>query len=52
MPGPNSRNDPLAIGSDMILWSWLADRIPQTQIMIGSSDQEIMKPNSLLPIES
>ena len=47
-----SRNDPLAIGSDTILWSWWADRIPQTPITIGSSDRENTKPNSLLPIES
>ena len=52
VPGPNSRNDPLAIGSDTILWSWSADRIPQTPITIGSSDRETTKPNSLLPIES
>ena len=51
-PGPDSRNDPLAIGSDAILWSWSADRIPQTPITIGSSDRENTKPNSLLPIES
>ena len=51
-PGPDSRNDPLAIGSDTILWSWSADRIPQTPIMIGSSDRENTKPNSLSPIES
>ena len=51
-PGPDSRNDPLAIGSDTILWSWSADRIPQTPITIGSSDRENTKPNSLLPIES
>ena len=50
--GPDSRNDPLAIGSDTILWSWSADRIPQTPITIGSSDRENTKPNSLLPIES
>ena len=50
--GPDSRNDPLAIGSDTILWSWFADRIPQTPITIGSSDRENTKPNSLLPIES
>ena len=51
--GPDSRNDPLAIGSDTILWSWSADRIPQTPIMIGSSDRENTKPNSLkLPTES
>ena len=51
-PGPDSRNDPLGIGSDTILWSWSADRIPQTPITIGSWDRENMKPNSLLPIES
>ena len=51
-PGPDSRNDPLGIGSDTILWSWSADRIPQTSITIGSWDRENMKPNSLLPIES
>ena len=51
-PGPDSRNNPLTIGSDTILWSWSADSIPQTSIMIGSSDRENMKPNSLLPIES
>ena len=51
-PGPDSRNDPLAIGSDTILWSWSANRIPQTPITIGSSDRETTKPNSLLPIES
>ena len=50
--GPDSRNDPLAIGSDTILWSWSADRIPQTPITIGSSDRENTKPDSLLPIES
>ena len=50
--GPDSRNDPLAIGSDTILWSWSADRIPQTPIAIGSSDRENTKPNSLLPIKS
>ena len=50
--GPDSRNDPLAIGSDTILWSWSDDRIPQTLITIGSSDRENTKPNSLLPIES
>ena len=50
--GPDSRNDPLAIGSDTILWSWSADRIPQTPITIGSSDRENTKPNSLWPIES
>ena len=50
--GPDSRNDQLAIGSDMILWSWSANRIPQTPITIGSWDRENMKPNSLLPIES
>ena len=43
---------PEAIGSDTILWSWSADRIPQTPITIGSSDRENTKPNSLLPIES
>ena len=51
-PGPDSRNDLPAIGSDTILWSWSADRIPQTPITIGSSDRETTKPNSLLPIES
>ena len=50
--GPDSRNDPHAIGSDTILWSWSADCIPQTPITIGSSDRENTKPNSLLPIES
>ena len=50
--GPDSRNDPLAIGSDTILWSWSADRIPQTPITIGSLDRENTKPNSLLPIKS
>ena len=50
--GPDSRNDPLAVSSDTILWSWSADRIPQTPIKIGSSDRENTKPNSLLPIES
>ena len=50
-PGPDSRNDPLAIGSDTILWSWAADRIPQMSIMISSSDSGNMKPNSLLPTE-
>ena len=50
--GPDSRNDPLAIGSDTILWSWSSDRIPQTLITIGSSDRENTKPNSLLSIES
>ena len=49
---PDSRNDPLAISSDPILWSWSADRIPQTPITIGTSDRENTKPNSLLPIES
>ena len=29
--GPDSRNDPLAIGSDTILWSWSANRIPQSR---------------------
>ena len=51
-PGPDSRNDPLAISSDMILWSWSADRIPQALITIGSSDRENTKPNCLWPIES
>ena len=51
-PGPDSSNDPIAIGSDTILWSWSADRIQQTLITIGSSDRENTKPNSLLPIES
>ena len=51
-PGPDSRNDPLAIGSDMILWSRLADRIPQMPITIGSSGRKNTKPNSLLPIGS
>ena len=50
--GPDSRNDPLAIGSNTILWSCSADRIPQTPITIGSSDRENTKPNSLLAIES
>ena len=50
--GPDSRKDPLVIGSDTILWSWSVDRIPQTPITIGSSDRENTKPNSLLPIES
>ena len=50
--GPDSKNDPLAIGSDTILWSWLADRVPQMPITIGLSDRENTKPNSLLPIES
>ena len=50
--GIGPRNDPLAIGSDTILWSWSADRIPQTPITIGSSDRKNTKPNSLLPIES
>ena len=52
-PGLDSRNDPLAVGPDTILWSWSADRIPQTLIMIGSSYRhwENTKPNSLLPIE-
>ena len=50
--GPDSRNDRLAIGSDTILWSSSANRIPQTPITIGSSDREITKPNTLLPIES
>ena len=45
-PIPAAENDPFAIGSDTILWSWSADRIPQTPISIGSSDREIMKPNS------
>ena len=49
---PDSRNDPFTIGSDTILWSWSADRIPQTPITIGSSDRENTKPNSLLPIKS
>ena len=52
VPGPDSRNDPLAIGSDTILWSWSTDRIPQTPITIGSSDRETTKPSSLSPIES
>ena len=51
VPGPDSRNDPLTIGSDTILWSWSADRIPQTPITISSSDRENTKPNILLPIE-
>ena len=51
-PGPDSRNYRLAIGSDTILWSWSADRIPQTSITIGSWDRENTKPNSLLPIET
>ena len=51
-PGPDSWNDPLAIGSDTILWSWSTDRIPQTLITIGSSDRETTKPSSLSPIES
>ena len=51
-PGPDFRNDPLAIVSDTIMWSWSADRIPQTPITIGLSDRENTKPNSLLPIES
>ena len=51
--GPDSRNYPLTIGSDTILWSWSADRIPQTLFTIGSSDRENTKPNSLkLPTES
>ena len=50
--GSDSSNDPLAIGSDTIMWSWSADRIPQTPITIGSSDRENTNPNSLLPIES
>ena len=50
--GPDSRNDPLMIGSDTILWSWSADRITQTPITIGSSHRENTKPNSLLGIES
>ena len=52
IPGPDSRNDPLTIGSDLILWSWSADLIPQTPITIGSSDRENTNPNSLLLIES
>ena len=31
---------PLVIGSDTILWSWSADRIPQTPITVGSPDWE------------
>ena len=50
--GSDSRNDPLAIGSDSIVWSWSADRIPQTPITIGSSDREDTKPNCILAIES
>ena len=50
--GPDSSFDPLGIGSNTILWSWSADRIPQTPITIGSWDRENKKPNSLLPIES
>ena len=41
--GPDSRNDPLAIGSNTILWSWSADHIPQTPITIGSSYRENTK---------
>ena len=51
-PGPDSRNDPLLIGPDTILWSWSADRLPQTPITSGSSDRENTKPNNLLPIET
>ena len=51
-PGPDCRNDPLAIGSDTILRSWSADRIPQTPITIGSSERENTKSSSLLTIES
>ena len=41
------------IGSDTILWTWSADRIPRTLITIGSSDREQnTKPNISLPIES
>ena len=40
-PGPDSRNYPLAIGSDTILWSWSSNRFLQTPITIGSSDREI-----------
>ena len=43
---------PETIGSDLILWSWSADLIPQTPIKIGSSDRENTNPNSLLLIES
>ena len=50
--GPDSRNDQLAIDSDTILWSWSADRIPQTPITIGSFVRENTKPNILLPIKS
>ena len=42
-PGPDSRNDPLTIRSDTILWSWSADRIPQTPITTSSSDRENTK---------
>ena len=52
IPGPHSRNDPLTIGSDTILWFWSADRIPQTTITINSWDWENMKSNSLLPNET
>ena len=52
IPEPDSRNDPLPISSDTILWSWSPDRIPQTPITIGSSGRENTKPNSLLAIES
>ena len=50
--GLDSRNNAMAISSCTILWSWSADRIPQTPIKIGSSDRENMKPSSLLPFES
>ena len=45
-PGPDSRNYPLAMGSDTIWWSWSADHIPQMSITIGSWDRENTKPNS------
>ena len=38
-PGPYSRNNLLTIRSDMILWSWSADCIPQVAIRIGSFSQ-------------
>ena len=50
-PGPDSRNDPLAIGSDTILWSLSAGRLTPTPITSGASDRQNTKPNSL-PIES
>ena len=51
-PGPDSRNDPLAMGSDTILWSWSADLIPQKPITIGSWDKKNAKPTRFSTIET